>query len=158
MLLDTVIALIATVIMFSVIFSVPGMEEQVGASTVGMLFISLPQVFYSEVPFGALLGPLFYVLIALAALTSTISLLEVVTSNLIDQHGISRKRAAVACGTTVFLFTILAALLIRRSAGAFRIRDLRGQGRVVLRRRTTSCRTGCSRQVAWPSRSPQAGS
>ncbi len=109
-LLDTVIALIATVIMFSVIFSVPGMEEQVGASTVGMLFISLPELFYSEVPFGALLGPLFYVLVALAALTSTISLLEVVTSNLIDQHGISRRRATLACGTTVFLFTILAAL------------------------------------------------
>ena len=109
-LLDTVIALIATVIMFSVIFSVPGMEEQVGASTVGMLFISLPELFYSEVPFGTLLGPLFYVLVALAALTSTISLLEVVTSNLIDQYGIPRQRATLACGTTVFLFTILAAL------------------------------------------------
>ena len=108
--LDTVIALVATVIMFSVIFSVAGMEEQVGASTVGMLFISLPELFYSEVPFGTLLGPLFYVLVALAALTSTISLLEVVVSNLIDQHGITRERAALASGGTVFLFTVLAAL------------------------------------------------
>ena len=41
--LDTLIALVATVIMFSVIFSVPGMDEQVsGTGTVGMLFISLP--------------------------------------------------------------------------------------------------------------------
>ena len=40
--LDTLIALVATVIMFSVIFSVPGMDEQVsGTGTVGMLFISL---------------------------------------------------------------------------------------------------------------------
>ena len=108
--LDPVIALVATVIMFSVIFSVAGMEEQVGASTVGMLFISLPELFYSEVPFGTLLGPLFYVLVALAALTSTISLLEVVVSNLIDQHGITRERAALASGGTVFLFTVLAAL------------------------------------------------
>ena len=109
-LLDTVIALIACVIMFSVIFSVPGMEEQVGASTVGMLFISLPELFYSEVPFGVLLGPLFYVLVALAALTSTISLLEVVSSYLIDQHDVARPRATLLSGGTVFLFTILAAL------------------------------------------------
>ncbi len=109
-LLDTLIALIATVIMFSVIFSVAGMEEQVGASTVGMLFISLPELFYSEVPFGRLLGPLFYVLIALAALTSTISLLEVVASYLIDEHGVARHRATLVCGVVVFGFTILAAL------------------------------------------------
>ncbi len=109
-LLDTVIALIATVIMFSVIFSVAGMGKQVGASTVGMLFISLPELFYSEVPFGTLLGPLFYVLVALAALTSTISLLEVVASYLIDEHGVGRHRATLACGATVFAFTVLAAL------------------------------------------------
>jgi NSS family neurotransmitter:Na+ symporter len=108
--LDTVIALVATMIMFSVIFSVPGMEEQVGGSTVGMLFISLPQLFYTEVPFGTLLGPLFYVLVALAALTSTMSLLEVVASYVIDEHGIERSKATLMCGSAVFIFTIFAAL------------------------------------------------
>jgi len=109
-LLDTVIALVATVIMFSVIFSVAGMAEQVGGSTVGMLFISLPELFYTEVPFGIILGPLFYVLVALAALTSTMSLLEVVTSYVIDEHGIERHKATVMCGSAVFVFTIFAAL------------------------------------------------
>lgn len=108
--LDTLIALVATVIMFSVIFSVPGMAEQVGSSTVGMLFISLPALFYSEVPFGALLGPLFYVLVSLAALTSTVSLLEVVTSFLIDERGITRHKATVMSGGAIFVFTIMAAL------------------------------------------------
>jgi NSS family neurotransmitter:Na+ symporter len=108
--LDTAIALVATVIMFSVIFSVPGLEEEVGKSTVGMLFISLPQLFYTEVPFGAVLGPLFYVLVALAALTSTMSLLEVVASYVIDEHGIDRAKATLMCGSTVFVFTIFAAL------------------------------------------------
>ena len=42
--LDTLIALLATIIMFSVIFSVAGLSEQVSGSTVGMLFISLPRV------------------------------------------------------------------------------------------------------------------
>lgn len=108
--LDTVIALVACLIMFSVIFSVAGMDEQVGGSTVGMLFISLPQLFYTEVPFGTILGPLFYVLVALAALTSTMSLLEVVTSYVIDEHGIARHSATVICGAAVFVFTIFAAL------------------------------------------------
>lgn len=108
--LDTLIALVATVIMFSVIFSVAGMDEQVGGSTVGMLFISLPELFFTEVPFGSLLGPLFYVLVALAALTSTMSLLEVVTSYLIDERGISRPKATVGSGVAIFVFTIFAAL------------------------------------------------
>ncbi len=108
--LDTLIALIATIIMFSVIFSVSGMSEQVGGSTVGMLFISLPELFYSEVPFGVLLGPLFYVLVALAALTSTISLLEVVVSYVIDERGVARHRATIGSGIAVFVFTIFAAL------------------------------------------------
>ena len=109
-LLDTLIALVATIIMFSVIFSVAGMDEQVGGSTVGMLFISLPELFFTEVPFGSLLGPLFYVLVALAALTSTMSLLEVVTSYLIDERGISRHKATVGSGAAIFIFTIFAAL------------------------------------------------
>ena len=109
--LDTLIALVATVIMFSVIFSVPGMDEQVsGTGTVGMLFISLPQLFFTEVPFGSFLGPLFYVLVALAALTSTMSLLEVVAAYVIDEHHLPRAKATLLCGGAVFAFTILAAL------------------------------------------------
>jgi len=111
--LDTLIAIFATVIMFSVIFSVVGLADSVSAGevgTVGMLFISLPELFYSEVPFGVVLGPLFYVLVALAALTSTISLLEVVTSFLIDEKGIDRRKATVGAGATIFVFTIFAAL------------------------------------------------
>ena len=108
--LDTLIALVATVIMFSVIFSVAGMSDQVSGSPVGMLFISLPELFYTAVPFGVVLGPLFYVLVALAALTSTISLLEVVSSYVIDEHRIPRHKATVLCGAAIFVFTIFAAL------------------------------------------------
>ena len=110
--LDTVIALVATVIMFTVIFTA-GMQEQVSETgTVGMLFISLPQLFFAEgiVPGGTVLAPLFYVLVALAALTSTMSLLEVVASYVIDEHHVPRHKATLMCGGAVFVFTILAAL------------------------------------------------
>ena len=63
-----------------------------------------------EVPFGRILGPLFYVLVALAALTSTMSLLEVVASYIIDEHGVGRRKATLMCGGVVFVFTVLAAV------------------------------------------------
>ena len=116
--LDTLIALVATVIMFSVIFSVAGMRDEVGGSTVGMLFISLPELFYTAVPFGMVLGPLFYVLVALAALTSTISLLEVVSAYLIDQRRITRRKATVGAGAAIFVFTTFAVLSIPGLLGA----------------------------------------
>ena len=108
--LDTVIAFVATVIMFSVIFSVPGLSEQVGKSTVGMLFITLPQLFYTAVPFGTILAPLFYVLVAFAALTSTISLLEVVSSYFIDERKMPRHKATVVCGGTILVVSALCGL------------------------------------------------
>ena len=108
--LDTAIAILAAVIMFSVIFSLPGMSEQIGKSTAGMLFITLPELFYTVVPFGVLLAPLFYVLVAFAALTSTISLLEVIVAYFIDQRGWSRMKSTTVCGVTCFAVSILCGL------------------------------------------------
>jgi len=108
--LDTLIAICAAIIMYSVIFSVPGMADQIGKSTVGMLFITLPELFYTVVPAGALLAPLFYLLVAFAALTSTISLLEVVVSYFIDQKGMSRNRATTLCGLGTLALSALCGL------------------------------------------------
>jgi NSS family neurotransmitter:Na+ symporter len=115
--LDTVIALVATVVMFAVIFSVAGMAEQVSNSSVGMLFMTLPQLFYTEVPFGGLLAPLFYVLVAFAALTSTISLLEVVVSYFIDQWGVRRTVATSICGLGTFVLSLLCSLSLGAWSG-----------------------------------------
>ncbi len=112
--LDTVIAVSATVIMFSVIFSY-NMAESVSGSTSGMLFITLPTLFYEQVPFGAVLAPLFYVLVGFAALTSTISLLEVVASYFIDQRGWTRARASVVCGAGCFSLSLLCGLSVGAS-------------------------------------------
>jgi NSS family neurotransmitter:Na+ symporter len=109
--LDTLIALTATVILFSVIFSVPGMEEQVGQTgTFTILFVTLPDLFYTSVPLGTLLAPLFYVLVAFAALTSTISLLEVAVSYFIDQRGMTRRGATTLCGLASLAVAVLCSL------------------------------------------------
>ncbi len=108
--LDTFVALMACFSMFAIIFSVPGMKEKVGASTVGMLFVTLPGIFYQKMPGGLILAPLFYVLVAFAALTSTISLGEVLVSSFIDYKHWSRRKATIVASSLVFLGSILAAL------------------------------------------------
>ena len=93
--IDTMVAILAGLIIFPAAFSV-GIQPDAGPS---LIFITLPNVFqqaFGGVPFLAMIFSLmFYVLLALAALTSTISLHEVVTAYLNEQFGISRGRAAV---------------------------------------------------------------
>jgi NSS family neurotransmitter:Na+ symporter len=83
--LDTMVALIAAVIIFSV-----GVED-VGGSE--LAFVAMPKVF-SEMPMGELWATLFFLLLGLAALSSTISMHEAVTSYFVEKRGMSRKRAA----------------------------------------------------------------
>lgn len=111
--LDTLFALLACVAMFTIILSVPSLEQQVSegqVGTVGMLFITLPQLFYTVMPGGVVLAPLFFVLVAFAALSSTLSLGEVVVSIMIDRRGWPRKKAVLITGSIVFVGSIFAAL------------------------------------------------
>jgi NSS family neurotransmitter:Na+ symporter len=126
--LDTVIALVATVIMFSVIFSTPGMDEQLGKSTAGMLFITLPKLFYTVVPFGTVLAPLFYLLVGFAALTSTISILEVVVAYFIDSRGMPRRSATLLCTGLVGAVMLLCGLSNGANGGLSNMTLLAGTG------------------------------
>lgn len=108
--LDTAIAMLACVIMYTIIFSVAGVADSVSGSTVGMLFVTLPRLFYTELSGGTLIGPLFYILVAFAALTSTISLLEVIVSFFIDKLNFKRSTATVIGTCAVAICTFFSAL------------------------------------------------
>lgn len=92
--IDTLVAILAGFIIFPAAFSV-GISPDAGSS---LIFITLPNVFqqaFGNIPLLAyVFSLLFYVLLALAALTSTISLHEVVTAYLHEEFGFTRKRAA----------------------------------------------------------------
>ena len=103
--LDTLIALMACVIMFSII-NTSQIEVQKSAT---ILFTTIPTVLV-QLPAGGLVNALFYLLIGFAALTSTISLLEVVSSFAIDEMGWSRHRATVTMGSVITVFGVLNAL------------------------------------------------
>ena len=97
---DTLIAFLAGFAIFPALFSVPDLSPTVGA---GLIFLVLPNIF-NAIPFGQLFGAAFFFLLAIAALTSTISLLEVVVAYFIDQRGWSRKKSALLVGLGAFLF------------------------------------------------------
>ena len=99
--LDTLVALIAAVIIFSA-----GVENAGGAK---LAFVAMPAVF-AEMPFGNIWATLFFLLLALAALSSTISMHEAVTSYFVEKRGMSRKAGARLVTLIVFVLATLASL------------------------------------------------
>ncbi len=110
-LLDTLIALIACVIMFSIINS---SDIEVSKSST-ILFTTIPTVF-AQLPASGFFNAIFYLLIGFAALTSTISLLEVVSSYAIDELSWSRPRASLTMGAVIASFGVLNALSLGGNA------------------------------------------
>lgn len=108
--IDTLVAILAGIIIFPAAFSV-GIKPDAGPS---LLFITLPNVFqqaFGSIPLLAItLSIMFYVLLAVAALTSTISLHEVVTAYLHEEFKMTRKKAAwivTSCCTILGIFCSL---------------------------------------------------
>ncbi len=102
---DTLIAVLAGLIIFPALFSV-GVEPGGGA---GLVFVVLPTIFGS-LPAGSMFAVSFYFLLAIAALTSTISLLEVVVSYFVDERGWPRSKAAWLMGGFSFVLAVPSAL------------------------------------------------
>ncbi len=97
---DIGIAFVAGLVVFPLIFAL-NLSEDVGASTVGALFITLPKAFAGMGAVGRAVGILFFAALVVGALTSAISLLEVVVASAIDSLGWLRRRAAVVLGIAI---------------------------------------------------------
>jgi neurotransmitter:Na+ symporter, NSS family len=107
---DFGIAFAAGLVVFPVIAAL-GLQDAVGESTVGALFIALPGAFDAMGGLtGRLVGSIFFLALLIGAVTSAISLLEVVTSSVIDEFGWNRKKAAVSMGVLIAAFGLWPAL------------------------------------------------
>lgn len=102
---DTTVALLGGLMVFPAVFAM-GMEPAGGP---GLVFNTLPGVF-DQMPGGAVVGAIFFLLLMVAALTSSISMLEVPVSYFIDERKWSRKRAAIVIGFLALLLAIPSAL------------------------------------------------
>lgn len=95
-LLDTLVAVLAGIIIFPAAFALTQTPETIVTTLVaggpGLLFITIPQLFH-HLPFSSLWATMFFVLLGIAALTSTISLMEVVTTFLHEELNMLRRNA-----------------------------------------------------------------
>ncbi len=105
--LDTSVALMAGFIIFPAGFTIPGFDPS--TSGPGLIFAVLPRLF-ATMPGGELFGAAFFIMLTMAAITSTISLLEVPTSYLIDSRGWTRQQAVLTLAGITFLLSIPSAL------------------------------------------------
>jgi NSS family neurotransmitter:Na+ symporter len=102
---DTLIAIFAGLIIFPALFSM-GHQPDAGPT---LVFVVLPELFL-QMPGGIVVGTLFFVLLSIAALTSTISLLEVQVTYMVDQHGSHRKKVVWGAALLTFLVGVPSAL------------------------------------------------
>jgi len=104
-LLDTLAAFMAGLIIFPALFSM-GENPAMGPA---LVFIILPKLFM-QMPGGTIVGPFFFILLAIAALTSTISLLEVPVAYLVDEKKMNRKKIVWLAAFITFILGIPSAL------------------------------------------------
>lgn len=102
---DTLIALMVGVVIFSVVFSFD-MQPNSGPT---LIFQTLP-VLFSQLKGGWLIATLFFLLVAFAALTSSLSLFELLIGVGTQSFDISRKTAAIGVATAAFALGIVSAL------------------------------------------------
>ena len=99
--LDTIVAIIAAIIIFSA-----GVEDAAGPQ---LAFVAMPKVF-STMPMGNVWATLFFLLLGLAALSSTISMHEAVTSYFVEKRGMSRNNGAIIVTIGTLLLATVASL------------------------------------------------
>ena len=104
-LLDTLVAVLSGIMIFPAVFSF-NIAPTAGPE---LVFITLPNVF-EQLPMGAVWSTVFFVLLALAALTSTISLHEVATAYVHEEYKLSRGKAALIVSLGVAVLGVLSSL------------------------------------------------
>lgn len=92
---DTVVALLAGFMVVPAVYIFSG-EAGMKSSGAGLMFVTLPKVF-EQMRGGAFIGALFFVLVFLAALTSSISVMEAIVSSFMDKFKVSRTKGVVIC-------------------------------------------------------------
>jgi NSS family neurotransmitter:Na+ symporter len=99
---DTLIAVVAGIAIFPAVFALGGSP----ASDRGLVFIVLPSIF-QKMPFGNIFAVMFFILLAVAALTSTISVLEVIVAFLSEELKMKRRRATIIATVAVSVLGLI---------------------------------------------------
>ncbi len=108
--LDTLVAILAGIIIFPSAFALTAnsatIVDELVAGGPGLLFITLPGLF-NQMPASMVWAAMFFCLLALAALTSTISLMEVVTLYIHEEYLLSRRKSTLLVTAGVIVLGII---------------------------------------------------
>ena len=115
---DTGIAVLVGLVIFPLV-STYALEPGEGP---GLVFVTLP-IAFGQMPLGRLFGALFFCLMAIAAITSSISMLEPQVSWLVEHRGMRRGPVTLAVGVVLWLFGLPALLSFNRLADVRPIAD-----------------------------------
>jgi NSS family neurotransmitter:Na+ symporter len=103
--LDTGVALLAGIAIFPIVFA-NGLEPTEGP---GLVFVTLP-IAFANMPLGVLFGTLFFILLSIAALSSSISLIEPGVAWMVESLKTKRSYAAIALGAFAWTLGVFSAL------------------------------------------------
>lgn len=96
---DTLVAFLAGMIIVPAVYAFSNGDESQMKQGAGLMFVTLPKVFDS-MPFGRVIGILFFLLVVFAALTSSISLMEALVAVILEKTKLTRMKATIL--VTVF--------------------------------------------------------
>ena len=105
---DTAIAIMAGLMIIPAVFVFSGLDGM--SAGPGLMFVSLPNVFFSMGKVGRFIGILFFVLAGFAALTSCISVLESITANCMELFHTERKKTTGVLSVIYLTATAVIAL------------------------------------------------
>ena len=88
---DTVVALLAGMMIVPAVYVFMGTEGM--SAGPGLMFISLPKIFAAMGWVGTIIGILFFVMVAFAAVTSAVSIMEAIVASLMDKFHLSRNKS-----------------------------------------------------------------
>ncbi len=103
---DTVVALLAGLMIVPAVFVFMGQDGM--SAGPGLMFVSLPKVFANMGTVGTVIGAAFFVMVAFAAVTSSVSVMEAIVSSIIDKYHMSRLKASLL----VLAYAVVAGVIV----------------------------------------------
>ena len=109
-LFDTIVAFLAGMMIIPAVFTFMG-SEGLAASGPALMFVALPKVFAAMGSVvGTIVGILFFLTVAFAALTSSVSVMEAIVSSVVDKNHMDRKKASILVAVVTAVVGILVCL------------------------------------------------
>jgi NSS family neurotransmitter:Na+ symporter len=114
---DTFIAVLAGIAIFPAIFALTDVQilDMAKETEEALMFITLPSIL-NNIPGGQILSAMFFILLSVAALTSTISMLEVIVAYMVEELKLARKKATILASIAVSILGVFSVLFV----GVFR--------------------------------------